>query len=72
MADVHAGKKLTDANCYQCHGTEIYTRADRKVKNLPGLRKQVQFCDQALGLTWFDEQVNDVSAYLNQEFYKFK
>ena len=71
-ADVHAGKELTDAHCYQCHGAEVYTRPDRKVQSMSGLQKQVQMCNQALGTTLFDEQVNDVASYLNQEFYKFK
>jgi len=71
-ADVHAGKALTDKNCYQCHGTEVYTRKDRKVTTRPGLTKQVQRCEQALGLTWFDDQIGNVADYLNQEFYKFK
>lgn len=72
VADLSAGKALTEANCYQCHGTEVYTRADRKVKTLEGLQRQVQRCELALGLKWFDEEIGNVSAYLNQEFYKLK
>jgi hypothetical protein len=38
---------------------------------LPNLGKQVRFCKDNLGLTWFDDEVNDVIHYLNKDFYKF-
>jgi mono/diheme cytochrome c family protein len=66
------GKALVDDNCYSCHGNEVYTRADRKVKSLVGLHKQVQRCELALGLGWFDDQIDASSAYLNKDFYRFK
>ncbi len=66
------GKALVDSHCYSCHGNEVYTRADRKVKSLGGLHKQVQRCELALGLGWFDDQIDDVAAYLNNGFYRFK
>jgi cytochrome c553 len=70
--DAHAGKALVDKNCYSCHGNEVYTRADRKMKSLSGLKKQVQRCELALGLSWFDDQIDDVAGHLNDNFYKFK
>ncbi len=70
--DAHAGKALVDKNCYSCHGNEVYTRADRKMKSLSGLKKQVQRCELALGLSWFDDQIDDAATHLNNNFYKFK
>ena len=70
--DAHAGKALVDKNCYSCHGNEVYTRADRKMKSLSGLKKQVQRCELALGLSWFDDQIDDATSHLNDNFYKFK
>jgi hypothetical protein len=70
-ADVQEGKGLVDEHCYSCHGDEVYTRADRKVNSLEALQKQVQRCELALGLRWFDDQIDDVTAYLNQSFYRF-
>lgn len=66
------GKALVDQHCQGCHGAEIYTRADRKIQSPHDLRAQVQRCEQALNLTWFDEDVASVTAYLNQRFYQFK
>ncbi len=71
-ADVEAGKKLVDTHCYKCHGTEVYTRPDRRVTSLPQLHSQVRRCELSLGLTWFDQDIENVADYLNKEFYRFK
>ncbi len=70
-ADPANGKQLSESHCVKCHGSEVYTRENRRVTSLPGLHKQVRFCEQNLGLTWFDDQVDDTAAYLNLEYYKF-
>jgi mono/diheme cytochrome c family protein len=71
-ADPQEAKALVDQHCYQCHGTELYTRPDRKVQSLEGLQRQVKRCELALGLKWFDEEIAAVTDYLNTEYYKFK
>ena len=71
-ADIKNGKQLQQKNCMSCHDDGMYTRDERRVKNLSSLRSQVQRCESTLGLTWFDEEVDDVTAYLNKSFYKFK
>jgi len=70
-ADLKAGKKLVDQDCVRCHGSEVYTRGDRRVTSLPGLHKQVQRCEQMLGLSWFDDDINNTAGHLNQQYYKF-
>ena len=71
-ADIGNGKKLQQKNCMSCHDDGMYTREDRFIKEVSSLRTQVQRCESTLGLTWFDEEVNDVTAYLNESFYHFK
>jgi cytochrome c peroxidase len=71
-AEQEKGSALYQQHCVSCHGSEIYTREDRKVNSLPGLQRQVQRCETALGLRWFDEDIGDVAAYLNESFYHFK
>ena len=71
-ADIKNGKKLQQKNCMSCHDDSMYTREDRFIKKLSSLRSQVQRCESTLGLTWFDEEVDDVTAYLNKKFYNFK
>ena len=66
------GKALfTQSKCGTCHGNEIYTSKDRKVKNLKALEAAVRLNDSKLNTNWFDEDVKDVTAYLNQQYYKF-
>jgi mono/diheme cytochrome c family protein len=67
--DPHA---LHETNCIKCHGSEVYTRGDRKVASLDGLGRQVRQCETALGLRWFDDEIADVTTYLNDKFYRFK
>jgi cytochrome c5 len=66
--DAHA---LYQDNCTSCHGSEIYTRPDRKVTSKDALDTQVRMCEQNLGLKWFDDEVGSVATLLNQEYYKF-
>jgi mono/diheme cytochrome c family protein len=77
-ADVAAGRALHDKNCNSCHASlmkgqpsRIYTRPDRRVQSYQGLVSQVRRCAASLGAQWSDEPVNDVAAFLNQEYYKF-
>lgn len=70
--DEEAVQSLYDQNCVSCHGTEIYTRKDRKVTSLPALETQVQRCETALGLRWFDDDIADMSQFLNRRYYHFK
>ena len=77
--DVKRGKDLHDENCITCHanafggdGTGIYTRADRKMESYEALNNQVKRCKTALGVSWPEHQIDDVIAYLNETFYKFK
>ena len=70
-ADISHGKSLQQENCMSCHDDGVYTRNDRRVTTLDGLSKQVKRCEQTLGLQWFDDDIKDVTAYLNESFYKF-
>ena len=70
--DEQTGKQLVDTHCFKCHGTEVYTRPDRRVTSLPKLHSQVRRCELSLGLKWFDQDIENVADYLNKEFYRFK
>jgi len=63
---------LVADHCIKCHGSEVYTRADRKVTSLDGLGRQVRRCETALSLRWFDEDIDAMTTFLNDRFYRFK
>ncbi|MDH3631855.1 MAG: cytochrome c [Gammaproteobacteria bacterium] len=70
-ADIDNGDDLHFTNCTGCHDDSVYTRENRLVGSLPRLGAQVRFCKDSLGLTWFDDEVEDVIGYLNQTYYHF-
>jgi hypothetical protein len=47
----------------------VYTRDTRNVRDLAGLGRQVRYCKDTIGLSWFDDEVDDVIEYLNQTYY---
>ncbi|MEE8055814.1 MAG: cytochrome c [Gammaproteobacteria bacterium] len=71
-ADVQNGRNLHDQNCLHCHDTSVYTRENHRIKTLAELRKQVLRCELSLELQWFEEDVDDVVAFLNTTYYMFK
>ncbi len=79
LANVKAGKALVEQHCISCHassyggdGSEIYTRAFRKVESKTGLVAQVRACNTNLDLKWFEEDELNAAAYLNQQYYHFE
>lgn len=71
--DADNGETLFNkADCQRCHSNDIFTKEDRKVTNLKALEEKVNICDSQLSVNWFDDEVDDVVAYLNRDFYKFE
>jgi hypothetical protein len=66
--DAHA---FHDSNCMACHGTEVYTRSDRRIRSYPSLEAQVARCDANLGTKLFPEDLQALTDYLNTKYYKF-
>ena len=70
--DIAKGKKLHDTGCVSCHGSEVYTRKDRRIKTVEGLIGQVHACNANLSRSYSDAQLNDLTKYLNETYYKFQ
>ena len=69
--DINNGIQLHKENCVRCHQASLYTRENRIATDFDKLHQRVRDCELMLELTWFDEEVDDVTAYLNQEYYKY-
>ena len=70
--DAAAGKRLLDTYCMRCHDTSVYTRKDRQIQSLPGLRRQVKACgDMSTRRDFSAAETQDVVKYLNEHFYRF-
>ena len=78
--DAQAGKKFFEANnCNRCHmgkvggdGSAIFTRPDRIVHNPKELIARLGVCGGAAGVTLTPQDEQNLGAWLNQTYYKFK
>lgn len=78
--DTASGKKLFDQHkCNSCHvsmlggdGSSMFTRTDRKIKTASSLATQINSCSTNLGLMLFEDDEENLGAYLNKNYYKFK
>ena len=67
------GKELhNESSCMRCHGSEMYTRDDRKVLDYSDLKRQVSFCSNNLSTGWFPEEEQLVVDFLNKTYYQYK
>jgi len=63
------GAALHDA-CLGCHGTELYVPPRAKIKSLSALRKEVNRWNDRYNPKFSKQDVEDMVAYLNRDFYK--
>jgi hypothetical protein len=70
--DAKTGQALHDKSCVACHGTQVYSRNDRKIKTPAQLAGRISGCNANTGAGWFPEEEQHVGAYLNRNFYHFK
>ena len=64
-------KVFLDERCSSCHGTEVYTRPDHRVKNFAGLVAQVTRCNNNVGTDLTEDEIKSLATYLNDQYYKF-
>ncbi|HWR87189.1 MAG TPA: hypothetical protein VN277_02085 [Acidiferrobacterales bacterium] len=57
--------------CLECHGTSLYVVPERKIKSLTALRKEVARWGDYYNPVLSEQDVDDVTVYLNTQFYKF-
>jgi mono/diheme cytochrome c family protein len=69
--DAERGKKLHDSQCIRCHDTKMYQRERRVTQDWKNLRGTVNHWQSQLKLKWAETDIDDVAAYLNQQFYRF-
>lgn len=69
------GGELFAENCADCHAVPhdadwFQARADAgNMGSYASLRTKVQGCANNFNMPWFDEEVDAVTAWLNQEYY---
>jgi mono/diheme cytochrome c family protein len=58
--------------CLDCHGTGLYVKPDRKVKSLEHLHKETMRWGDYYNPALSPQDIDDVVAYLNRDFYHFR
>lgn len=78
-ADLKAGQALVDKQCSACHvqqvggdGSGIYTRKNSIIHSMADLHARIGMCSSQINGALTPAQEDDVTAYLNQRYYKFK
>lgn len=73
-----SGQSLHDQYCVACHNQltgghpeQLYTRPNRRVTSAEGLARQVRRCEQNLELRLFDDDLQALTDYLNEQYYHF-
>lgn len=74
--DIAWGEELHAGNCVECHmvthDDAFYeARIDGDIDNYGSLFTMVQACANNFNLPWFDDEIDAVSAYLDQTYYQF-
>lgn len=78
QSQVSWGGELFAENCAECHMVPhdadwFQARADAgNMDSYDSLRTMVQGCANNFNMPWFDEEIDAVTAWLNQEYYGFE
>ena len=69
--DAERGRGLYEQRCTQCHAQSVHARAKRAARDFNEVREWVQRWSEYLSLAWGDEEVEDVTFYLNATYYRY-
>jgi mono/diheme cytochrome c family protein len=70
-ADAERGKILYETRCSACHARSVHNRDARKAKSFDALHAQVLRWSAEAGGSWGADEIDDVTLYLNQRYYRF-
>lgn len=69
-AESARGQALYDNHCKFCHETWVHERDGRHIRTLAELRTRVEAWSVHSGLEWTAQEIDDVTDYLSQNFYR--
>ncbi len=65
------GELLYSTHCSTCHAVEIHWRAKSLSSDWSSLKVQVRRWQLNIGLGWSEDEITDVTRYLNNAYYNF-
>jgi mono/diheme cytochrome c family protein len=69
--ELQRGRALYETRCIGCHDRSVHQRESRLARDFATLRAQVIRWNANAGGEWRTEEIDQVSAYLNERYYKF-
>jgi len=69
--DEPRGKLLYETHCIVCHTSGIHWREQKLATDWNSLKFQVRRWQTSIGLGWSEEEITDVTDYLNAIHYGF-
>ena len=70
VAEFERGQALYENHCRSCHESWVHYQAGSRINSLNELRQRVAAWSIHSGLGWGNEEIDDVTDYLNRHFYK--
>lgn len=65
------GRALYETRCVACHDRSVHRRESRLATDFAALRRQVERWNESAGGEWRTEEIDQVTAYLNERYYRF-
>lgn len=65
------GRALYETRCIACHDRSVHRRESRLAVDFAGLRAQVLRWSETAGGEWKGEEIDAVTAYLNDRYYRY-
>jgi len=70
-ADAARGRALYETRCGGCHERSVHARSVRSAKSFAEVRAWVANWDRQTGGLWRDDEIDAVTRYLNDRYYRF-
>ena len=70
FAEFDRGQALYEHHCRSCHETWAHEQKGSRINTIDSLRQRVAAWSVHSGLGWDDDEIDDVTDYLNRHFYK--
>lgn len=66
------GELLYSIHCKSCHTSKVHWRDEKLSTNWSSLKAQVVRWQSNIGLDWGEDEISDVTRYLNTTHYHFQ
>ena len=70
-ADAAQGRALYETRCVGCHDRSVHGRTTRAARSFDEVRGYVVNWDRQTGALWRDDEIDAVTRYLNERYYRF-